>query len=204
MTEAEAQQWIVDHHGVSRGTLLARFVEMVVAESHQQNLISRTSMDAIWRRHVVDSAQLLCFSPPIIGHWVDIGTGAGFPGMVIALLSDWSMTLVEPRRRRAEFLARVLGAFDIANRVTVATRKVEYLNRAADVISARAVAPLGALFAAGAGVSRRNSLWILPKGTTALEEVAQAQQSWHGVFHVEHSITEPGSLIVTAKGVHAK
>jgi 16S rRNA (guanine527-N7)-methyltransferase len=69
------------------------------------------------------------------------------------------------------------------------------------VISARAVAQLSSLFASAVQCSRRKTLWILPKGRTAREEVAVAEQTWHGVFHVEHSITDPESLIVLAKGV---
>jgi 16S rRNA (guanine527-N7)-methyltransferase len=71
----------------------------------------------------------------------------------------------------------------------------------ASVISARAVASLSAIFDAALPCSRRKTLWILPKGQSAPEEIATARQTWHGVFHVEHSITDPTSLIVLAKGV---
>lgn len=204
MTEAEARCWVVARHGVSRETLLERFVDMVRAEAPAQNLVSRTTLDHLWFRHVVDSAQLLDHAGDSAGPWLDIGAGAGFPGMVVALLSDHDVMLVEPRRKRAAFLQYAATALGLGTRVTVACARIETISADAAIVSARAVAALPALFGAAHHVARRDGLWLLPKGKSALEEVAVAQLSWHGAFHVEHSITEPGSLIVIAKGVRPK
>ncbi|OYY79725.1 MAG: 16S rRNA (guanine(527)-N(7))-methyltransferase RsmG [Sphingomonas sp. 28-62-20] len=202
MTEEEARSWIVERFGVSRETLVERFVNLLVAESTRQNLVSAASMDQIWRRHIVDSAQLLALAgAPEDGHWIDIGTGAGFPGMIIALLSDRPVTLIEPRRKRADFLTDAAKTLGLARRVVVHARRAEQVTMTASVISARAVAQLPELLAAAAHLSHRETLWLLPKGPSAREEVAAAAQTWHGSFHVEHSITEAGSLIITAKGV---
>lgn len=201
MTEAEARRSIAATFGVSRETMLARFIELVKEESARQNLVSAASLATMWRRHILDSAQLVPLAQQIPGRWIDIGTGAGFPGMVVAAITDRPVTLIEPRRKRADFLAGVAAALGLSDRVEVIASRAEQHRGKAAVVSARAVAPLTALLDAGVHLSTRNTLWLLPKGARALEEVAIARQTWHGVFHVEHSMTEPGSLIITAKGV---
>jgi 16S rRNA (guanine527-N7)-methyltransferase len=201
VTEDEAQSWIRDRYGaagVARMTLLAR---LVTDEAARQNLVSPSTLDTIWSRHIVDSAQLIGLAGDVDGDWLDIGTGAGFPGLVVAALTERRTILVEPRKRRAEFLQAASEALDIAARTQVVSGKVEAVSDIVGVISARAVAPLPALFASAIQCSRRKTRWVLPKGRTAREEVAIARQTWHGVFHVEQSLTDPESLIVLAKGV---
>lgn len=203
MTEDEARRWLADRFGVSRETLLARLVEEVRVEAAQQNLIAPSTLGAIWARHVVDSAQLLFLAGARGGDWLDIGTGAGFPGMVIACLRDAPITLCEPRRRRAEFLARIAARLGLSH-VAVAACKAERLSGVRQIISARAVASLDILFTAAAGVSDRETRWVLPKGRSAREEVEAARKTWHGSFHVEQSITDPHSHIVVASGVRRR
>lgn len=201
MTEDDARRWVRDRFGVSRETLLAAFVANVVDESARQNLISAATLPDVWSRHIVDSAQLV----PLVGEsaepWIDIGSGAGFPGMVVAILTDRPVTLIEPRRKRAEFLERAAQDLSLAERVTVAACRVESFNGAAAIISARAVAALGDLFAAAIHLSTKKTRWVLPKGKSAREEVAVAARTWHGVFHVEQSLTDPDSLIILAEKV---
>lgn len=201
MTEDEALAWIDAQVDVSRGTLLRQFVDLLVEESAHQNLVSATSMSQIWARHIVDSAQLLPFGMSSPGTWIDIGTGAGFPGIVIAILTERPVVLIEPRRKRAAFLQQAATALGLGDRVTVVGARVQSYRGSAGVISARAVAALTDTLAAGAHLSTAKTMWILPKGPRALEEVADARHSWHGVFHVEQSITDTQSLIITAKGV---
>lgn len=201
MTEDEARQWIVDRFGVSRETLVHAFVSLVLGEATKQNLVAASTIPAIWHRHVVDSAQLIPLADNVLGNWIDIGSGAGFPGMVIALLTDRHVTMIEPRRRRADFLANAANALGLSNCVTVVPQHAHHYIGKAAVISARAVASLTVLLGEAAHLSTRKTLWLLPKGAGALEEVAAARDTWHGSFHVEHSVTEPSSLIITAKGV---
>jgi len=201
VTEDEAKAWIAERHGDAAVDRLGVLVDHVVTETRLQNLIAPSTVDHIWDRHIVDSAQLLTHAPDA-GHWLDVGSGAGFPGIVLAILGTYQISLVEPRRRRATFLSDVVRALDLdAARVQVHCARVEAVAVPADVITARAVASLDNLFDWCARSATINTRWILPKGKSALEEVASAQKTWHGMFHVEHSITDPTSMIVLASGV---
>ncbi|MBA4049131.1 MAG: 16S rRNA (guanine(527)-N(7))-methyltransferase RsmG [Sphingomonas sp.] len=201
MSDAAARAWVRERFGVSRETQLAVLADLVVAEAERQNLVSAATLDAFWHRHILDSAQLLRFADDSCGHWVDIGSGAGFPGLVIAILTDRPVTLVEPRRRRADFLALAVQQLGLAERVVVEVCRVEQVAGVAAVISARAVASLPKLLGAAAHLSTAKTRWLLPKGRSAREEVAAAQRSWHGMFHVEQSLTDPESLIVIVEKV---
>lgn len=201
MTEEEARAWISARYDVSRETLLQRFADAVVAETANQNLISASSIGQLWARHIVDSAQLVAFAGKHDGPWIDIGTGAGFPGLVVSILVDRPVVLIEPRRKRAAFLEAVVASLGLSPRVAVVCARAEQYRGTAAVISARALAALPEALAAGAHLSTTKTAWILPKGPRAEEEVAAARQTWHGTFHVEQSITDPHSLIITAKGV---
>lgn len=181
---------------------LAKLAELVRAEARLQNLVASSTLATMWGRHLVDSAQLVDFCAEAApGPWVDIGSGAGFPGLVVALLSDRPVVLLEPRRSRARFLAAAAFNLGISERVEVHQANVEQVTIAAAIISARAVAPLGKLFEIGITCATPQTSWVLPKGRSAHEEVASAAAAWHGVFHVEQSITDPQSLIVLASGV---
>lgn len=201
MNEEEARQWIDIRFGKAALADLARFADLVVAESMRQNLIAASTVDHLWVRHILDSAQLVPLAVAGPGTWLDIGTGAGFPGIVTAILSGRATRLVEPRRRRVAFLTDVIGSLGLEKRVGVVAAKVESERGIAAIISARAVSQIDVLFASAARCADAETLWLLPKGRSALEEVARAERSWHGVFHVEQSVTDPGSLVVIANKV---
>lgn len=208
MTEEEAQGWLSER-GWWEGTIgnrLREFVDLVLEEADRQNLISAASRDAIWARHVVDSAQLL---PLIDGAqideaapWIDLGTGAGFPGLVIACLSNRPMKLVEVRPLRVDFLARCVEAIGLAH-VEICGVKVEktQFDAPAGIISARAYAPLDRLLASASHLSDENTFWLLPKGRQGEKELAIVRHDWQAVFHVEQSITSPESVIVTIQNL---
>ena len=189
---------------VSRETLsrIETFVGLLKDEGRRQNLISASTLDDVWNRHIVDSAQLVRFEPAPRAAWVDLGAGAGLPGIVIACIVDGPVTLVEPRRLRAEFLHRV--AEELRLDVGVVQSKAEALRGTYDVITARAVAQLGRLLEISHHLSTGKTVWILPKGRGAVSELADAQKTWQGVFHVERSVTDEDSRIVVATGVRAR
>lgn len=200
MTEEDATAWVAQRFGATAVAALSSFVAMIRHEAQRQNLISASSMESIWARHIVDSAQLAALASPI-GRWVDVGTGAGFPDVVTGLLTGRETILVEPRRRRVQFLQRAVYELDLGRHVEVVQTRVETLDKIAGVISARAVASIDDLLTSSIQCADHRTQWLLPKGRRAPEEVAQAEKSWHGMFHVEHSITDPESMIVVASGI---
>jgi 16S rRNA (guanine527-N7)-methyltransferase len=201
MTEEEAREWARARFGDVGVLSLEHIARLVIAESGQQNLIAGSTIPDIWVRHLVDSAQLIPLADEAPGVWLDIGSGAGFPGLVVAALTDRQVCLVEPRKRRAAFLSDAATALGLNKRVAVLASRIEGVQETACVISARAVAALPALLDAALHCSNSGTVWLLPKGQSAHEEVANAKRAWHGVFHVEQSITNPVSQIVVARGV---
>ncbi|HVJ00897.1 MAG TPA: RsmG family class I SAM-dependent methyltransferase, partial [Sphingomonas sp.] len=119
MTEEEARAWIRDRFGVSRETLIARYAELLHAESLRQNLIAASTFDTIWTRHLADSAQLVPLAEGAgRGAWVDVGSGAGLPGIVVGAIVERPVVLVEPRAKRADFLRHVAAELGLASRIT--------------------------------------------------------------------------------------
>ena len=206
MTEDEARGWIRERFGVSRETSLDRYAALLRAEAANQNLIASSTLDTVWVRHFVDSAQLVPLSSDAShGTWLDVGSGAGLPGLVAAILLKRPVVLVEPRTRRVAFLRHVVAELGLPD-VTVQQSKVESYrptNRAA-IVSARAVAELSQLLASTAHCTDSSTIWLLPKGQNAQSEVEAARAKWQGVFHVEPSITQPDSGIVVARGVRPR
>lgn len=203
MTEEDAQAWVTARFGDAVRDRLSRYAELLTEEAARQNLIAASTLPTLWSRHIADSAQLLLHAPAAAGEWIDIGSGAGLPGLVVALASDWRVTLVEPRKLRVAFLERCITDLGLAERVVVAPSKVGAVAPAAPaaVISARAVAGLARLIAAAAHLTDGDTLWLLPKGAGAQSEVAEARRSWQGVFHVKPSVVDPMSGIVVASRI---
>ena len=189
---------------VSRETFekLEAYVSLLRAESARQNLIAVSTLEDIWTRHILDGAQLVRFEPRSNASWLDIGSGAGLPGIVIACIVEGRVTLAEPRRLRAEFLSAAVEALKL--NATVVQRKAERARGQFDVITARAVAPLGRLLELSHHLSTRKTVWALPKGRSAHSELAEAKRAWQGAFHVEQSVTDDDSFIIVAKGVRKK
>jgi 16S rRNA (guanine527-N7)-methyltransferase len=203
MTEEEAKAAL----DVSRETLarLEAFVQLLIGENERQNLVSRGSVRELWSRHIYDSAQLLRFVRGGFGSWLDLGSGAGFPGLVIAALQQGRVTLVESRKLRADFLHEAAQVLQVEDRVEILCTPVERLqSRAFDVISARAFAPLERLLALGERFSTAKTLWILPKGRKAQSELDAARSSWQGEFRLEPSLTDPDAGIIVAEQVRRK
>ncbi len=191
---------------VSRETfqLVERYVEILRVASLEQNLISSSTLAAIWERHILDSAQLARFEPGAGAPWVDIGSGAGLPGIVIAALVAGPVLLVEPRRLRAEFLVRAADELGLSDRVTVQQSRIERVAGRFDVITARAVAPLTRLLGMAQHLSHPGTVWALPKGRSAQSELAEAQRSWHCIARSEPSCTDPHSRILVLTRVGAR
>ena len=191
---------------VSRETLLKleAYVERIRTTNSDQNLVSAASLSGIWERHILDSAQLVRFEPLPGASWLDIGSGAGLPGIVIALLVDGPVALVEPRRLRAAFLEEAVDALGLGARVTVHAARVEKMAGRFDAITARAVAPLDRLLAISLHLAHAGTVWALPKGKSANSELAEARRSWQCDARSEVSRTDPDARILVLSKVRAK
>jgi 16S rRNA (guanine527-N7)-methyltransferase len=174
---------------------------MVVEENARQNLISKSGENAVWLRHIADSAQLLAHVSREASPWLDLGTGAGFPGLVIAAMRpQLDVVLVESRKKRVEWLIRAATELGLG-RCRVEGRRLEHVESfAAAIISARAFAPLPKLLALSARFSTQDTLWLLPKGRSAVQEVASLPKAAADMFHVEHSVTDAEAGIVIGTG----
>lgn len=202
MTEEQARLWLRDTFGTDALRRLEQFAELLLAEASRQSLIARSTFDVIWSRHIADSAQLLLLAPAS-GRWLDVGSGGGLPGIVVAVLRDAPIVLVEPRRKRAEFLTRASSAMNLSN-VSVIHGTVQNTHAQADIVSARAVSSLIDLFSWTEAVVSRETLFLLPRGENAGSDLEVAQHAWQGVFHVEQSLTDPNAGIVVAKEVRRR
>ncbi|MEO8723164.1 MAG: 16S rRNA (guanine(527)-N(7))-methyltransferase RsmG [Sphingobium sp.] len=210
MTEDEARGWMEAKFNVSREiwTRLDGYITLLLAEMENQNLIATSTRDHIWARHIVDSAQLISLAPiPKAdgGPWIDLGAGAGLPGMVVAILSDWPVMLVESRKGRVAFLQAVVESLALTN-VTVVGQRTEAMRpaRPAQIISARAYAPLPRLLDSALHLAGRKTTWILPKGKNWQNELEIARPMWQSVFHVEQSVTDGESAILVMRGIKKK
>jgi len=197
---------------VSRETSarLDRFVNLLLAWQAHTNLISRSSISSLWTRHVADSLQLLELAkpppskPPV---WLDLGSGGGFPGIVIACaLADTPgacVHLVESTAKKAAFLrdaVRETGAPGIVHtgRIEVLGPK---LGSAADFITARALAPLPELCTLIAPILKKGAQAILPKGQDLDTELTEATKYWNIETEIVPSKTNPTGRILIVRGL---
>lgn len=204
VTEGEAQTWLRDVLGVDDAGMerLTRLVALLLEENERQNLVARGTLPHVWVRHIVDSAQLLHVSRETLpaGEWLDLGTGAGFPGLAIAALQPGrSVTLVDSRRLRTEWLQRAADNLGLANVRVVLSRVEDLPSGPHAVISARAFAPLDKLVTLSARFSTPDTVWLLPKGAGAAQELQMLPESWKHVFHVEQSLTDANAGVICGR-----
>ena len=133
---------------------------------------------------------------------MDIGSGAGLPGVIVACFVEGPVTLVEPRRLRADFLKHVVTELGLTAEVRQA--KVERITGRYDVITGRAVASLSAFLSMCDHLSTKKTVWVLPKGRSAQSELVEARRTWQGSFRVEPSVTDDDAKIVVATEVRAR
>lgn len=180
-------------------TLLEKFVELVRIGTGEQNLIAASTVDGIWQRHVLDSLQLVAFGQSS-GTWLDIGSGAGFPGIVITIATSQMVVLVEPRGKRALFLQHVVATLGL--NATVMACPIERVpSFEAANITARAVAALPHLVAMARPFCTPQTRLVFPKGRRGKEELASLPAKWQSHFESHSSLTDPESIILTATGL---
>jgi 16S rRNA (guanine527-N7)-methyltransferase len=193
---------------VSRETsdALQAFEALVRRWNPAINLVSKASLDNIHDRHPVDSMQIYSFLPESAKLWVDLGSGGGFPGLVIAVMAradrpNLQIVLVESDARKATFLRQAAQTLDL--KVHVLNERSESLPaQQADVLSARALAPLTALLGHAERHLRPGGLGIFPKGERYAEEIAVAEKTWSFALTTQPSLSEPGSAILMIRDIH--
>lgn len=193
---------------VSRETLgtLNTYCDLIRKWNPRINLVSRASLDDLWRRHILDSAQLYPLIPDEARVCLDIGSGGGLPGIVLAILSKdlasaRRFTLVESDQRKATFLREASRTLSLS--VDVLTERVESMAAYnADLISARALAPLASLLGFARQHIADDGVCLFPKGETWLQELEDAQRHFSFKVQTFHSQTDPKAKILKIKGVH--
>jgi len=192
---------------VSRETMqdLEVYAGLLRKWSPRINLVSKSSMPDLWTRHFLDSAQLIGLAKRKSGHWVDLGSGGGFPGVVVAIVAksempDLRFTFVEGDQRKAVFLQTVVR--DLSLRAAVVAKRAEDIGPlSADTLSARALAPLPTLL----GYVKQHLLLsgqaLLMKGQSFRRELDQALETWTFQSDEYPSITDGAAVILSLGGI---
>ncbi len=206
---------------VSRETAdrLTIYAELLVRWQKTMNLVAPSTLGEIWQRHFADSAQLLARGPPDATNWVDLGSGAGFPGLVLAILradgvasSDLSRRqkaiLVESDSRKCAFLAEVVRKTDLSDLITVeiVNRRIENAETQAslgvvDVVTARALAPLDRLLTWSAPLFSEKTEGLYLKGRGAEAEIETARENWRFECQSWPSMTDPSAEVLRIRSV---
>lgn len=200
--EVEARSFVRDLDGVDSAAIdrLERLAALLAEENQSQNLVASASLDHVWQRHIADSLQLLTYVPrETSGPWIDLGTGAGFPGLAIACaLPNRPVLMVESRARRIDWLQRACDSLGLSRAQVIGLRLELIESQECSVISARAFAPLPKLLDLSARFSTPDTIWLLPKGRSARQEL-QELTGWQHMFHVEQSKTDSEAGIIVGK-----
>lgn len=205
----DAESFLTATH-VSRETIerLAIYESLLRKWQKSINLVSATTLPELWWRHMLDSAQLTDLAPPDARIWADLGSGGGFPGLVIAIIlresPGFSMHLVESDQRKCVFLREV--ARETGAPAEVHNQRIEAFSAESglkpDIVSARALAPLGRLLDWAAPLFGPQTLGLFLKGQGAEVELTEARKRW--IFEAEFSPSrsDPSGCVLKLRGLH--
>lgn len=179
---------------------LTRFLDMLTAGNEVMNLVGPATLPDFWNRHAWDSAQLLRLAPNALT-WADLGAGAGFPGLVLAIMGKdrpgFHVHLVESMTKRCRFLTQVVEALDLP--ATVHNTRAENLTLAVDIVTARACAPLHRLFGYARSYLAMGAQGLFLKGQDVVADMTEAARYWEYEADVVPSLSDPGGRIVRVK-----
>ncbi len=200
---SESSQAVLAELGVSRETALSlhRYVDHLTRWNRTHNLVAASTLQEVWRRHILDSAQLLALAPPDARIWVDMGSGAGLPGMILALLlrerSGIEVHLIESHARKCAFLHAV--ARETGAPVRIHHDRIEQvLPRLppVHVVTARALASLPVLLDLCEGLWTKGTVGLFPKGQDVDRELTEASKSWRILYQRWQSRSDPQGCIL--------
>lgn len=207
MTEAEARDRLVELLDVSRETLarLDAYADLLAKWNPHINLVSRRSLGEIWSRHILDSAQVFTWCPQGARLWLDLGSGGGLPGAIVAIIAyekapDLRVICVESDQRKATFLRTVFRETGVKAEV-IAKRIEDIPAQHADVVSARALAPLKSLISFAGLHLAPGGCAIFPKGAGYRAEIAEAREKWAFDMDENPSETERDAAILVIGGI---
>lgn len=190
---------------VSRETMvrLEKYAELLKKWNPTINLVGKSTIKDLWQRHIHDSAQLYQLAPQGFSHWLDIGSGGGFPGLVVAIMAheenpQAKITLVESDQRKCAFLRTVLRETGVAGNV-ISQRIEVQPPLGCDVVSARALADLNVLCSFAERHLETGGIALFQKGATWEKELRAAQESWSFDHQVITSKTESSAVILKIK-----
>lgn len=201
-----SQEELLSRLNVSRETIdrLKIFERVIQKWNPKINLVSKNSLDDLWRRHIIDSIQVYRCAPSA-KNWVDLGSGGGFPGIISGILAadeapDTKVTLIESDRRKAVFLRTAARECGIG--IKVLDERIQNVEpQTAQVLSARALANLNALLGYAVRHLDPEGTALFPKGVTWKKELEDARQHWHFRVETITSMTEPDAVILKLRGV---
>lgn len=193
---------------VSRETInrLTQYLVVLNKWNHKINLVAPSTLQNAWHRHFADSAQLWALSPHEKHSWLDIGSGAGFPGLVIAAMAaekapQMEVTLIESDKRKCVFLQT--AAREMGVNINVVSKRIEELpSMNADIISARALASLPQLLEFAEKHRNPDGICLFPKGARANSELTAATSSWHIQSEAVPSITDSEAVVLRIGAFH--
>ncbi len=179
---------------------LQRFLALLTDWNGKMNLVGPASLPEFWNRHAWDSAQLLRLAPRALT-WADLGAGAGFPGLVLAILRkgdpDFHVHLVESMAKRCRFLSEVVT--DLGLPATVYNARAENLDLSVDIVTARACAPLHRLLGYARPYLTAGAQGLFLKGQDVVADMTEAARYWEYEADVVPSLSDPGGRIVRVK-----
>ena len=197
--------------GVSRETLdgLKLYADLLKRWQKVVNLVAPSTLGEVWHRHFADSAQLAALIPPTAKRHVDLGSGGGFPGLVLAIMlveRGLATTLVESDQRKCAFLREVARNTGIV--VEILAQRIENPATCAkvgavDVVTARALAPLAHLFALSAPICTASTLGLYLKGRGVEQEIVDARKFWQFEHRLIPSMTQAGAVVVEVRNLVA-
>ena len=192
---------------VSRETFLKlkEYEKLLTKWNSKINLVSKSTLRDFWSRHILDSVQVFCSIGEKTGKWADFGSGGGFPGLVLAILSDEfgvsnSLCLIEADVRKSVFLRTVCRELGLV--VDVFNNRIEKISpMLVDVVSARALAPLKTLCFYAESHLNENGIAVFAKGENWESELLEAQKKWIFDYDVVTSKLHHGSVILVLRGI---
>ncbi len=177
------------------------FLRLLAEEQQHTNLIGPATLPIAWSRHVLDSAQLFPLLPVGADNLLDLGSGAGFPGVILAIMGQGNVTLVESVGKKARFLETVSRETDTP--LDVRAERIENITPwKAAVLTARAVAPVAELLSYFMHFIGRETIILLPKGKNHLAELTEAEKKWKMNKVLTPSLTDPQAMILRLSRLH--